>query len=460
MTPPWRVNSVLVRAETGPFCLEKDYDLKILRSKLKEVITENDIKFDAENVVPADDTLADDVWRAALDFYLEVGTLCTSTHRRILFDESEVKEAMKNHPGRFVLGEGRDSRELVHRQVEDSRKPFCLFSPDITCDEELFVPMSMAYLQEPLADGVCAPILEEVQGESIKADAPTEVKGAVAHAMMFREAARRVGRPGIFLQGVGTAQGDTAQIAASNPTWGERLTDGRFVPSTAELKVDYSMLNRMIHFHQYGCFVGALTGPMLGGLSEGPEGTAIVGTAYHIQGLMVNQAHYQNYFPIHLRHMNNTTEDLLWGISVAYQALARNTPLLSFSNGFTAAGPCTTMVLYEAAAHGLVSVVCGANLWEIAVARNKYKNRATPMEARMACEVANGAVTSGLKRPEANELALKIVNKYKNQIADAPLGKTFQECYDTKKVTPSEEYTKLYATVKDELRELGVPFEY
>lgn len=460
MTPPWRINEVLDRAETGPFCLEKDYDLKVLRTKLKDVIKQYEVKFDPDNIVPSDDSLADDVWKAGLDLYLEVGTLCTSTHRRILFDENEVKEAMRNHPGRFVVGEGRDSRELSHRRIEDPRKPFCLFSPDITCDEELFVPTSMAYLQEPLADGVCAPILEEVEGRSIKAGAPNEIKGAVAHAMMFREAARRVGRPGIFLQGVGTAQGDTAQIATSNQTWGMQLSDGRFVPSTSELKVDYSLLNRMVHFHQYGCFVGALTGPMLGGLCEGPEGTAIVGTAYHIQGLMVNQAHYQNYFPIHLKQMNNTTRDLLWGISLTYQALARNTPLLSLSNGFAAAGPCTSMVLYEAAAHGLVSVVSGANLWEIAVARNKYKNRATPMEAKMACEVGSAAAASGIKRSDANELVKQIVSKYENQIADAPMGKTFQECYDTKKIRPTDEYTRLYKSVKQELHDLGIPFEY
>jgi len=460
VTPPWRINEVLERADTGPICLEKDFDLNVFLPKLKDVIREYHIEFDPENIVPSDESLADDIWKAALDFYLEVGTLCTSTHRRILFDETEVREAMKNFPGRFVLGSGRDSRELLHRRVEDSRRPFCLFSPDITCDEELFVPMSMAYLQEPLADGVCAPILEEVEGRGIKAGAPIEVKGAVAHAMMFREAARRVGRPGIFLQSVGTAQSDAAQIATSNPTWGERLSDGRFVASTSELKVDYSLLNKMVHFHQYGCFVGALTGPMLGGFCEGPEGTAIVGTAYHIQGLMVNQAHYQNYFPIHIKHMHNTTGDLLWGISLAYQALARNTPLISFSNGFAAAGPCTAMVLYEAAAHGLVSVVSGANLWEMAVARNKYKNRATPMEARMACEVACGAAESGIKRPEANELVKKLVAKYQSQIADAPMGKTFQECYDVRKIAPRNEYTKLYGVVKAELQNLGVPFAY
>lgn len=460
MTPPWRINEVLDRAETGPICLEKDFELKVLVPKLKEVIKQHGIKFDPENLVPTDNSLADDLWKAALDLYLEVGTLCTSTHRRMLFDESEIREAMRNFPGKYVVGYGKDSKEMSHRGIEDPKRPFCLFSPDITCDEELFTPMSMAYLQEPLADGVCAPILEEVEGRSIKAGSPYETKGAIAHAMMFREAARRVGRPGIFLQGVGTAQSDAAQIAASSPMWGERLTDGRFVASISELKVDYSLLNKMVHFHQYGSFVGALTGPMLGGYCGGPEGTAVVGMAYHIQGLMVNQAHYLNYFPFHIKHMHNTTGELLWGISLVYQGLARNTPLISLSNGFAAAGPCTEMVLYEAAAHGLASAVSGANLWEMAVARNKYKNRATPMEAKMACEVGCGAAASGIKRADVNELIKKIVSKYEHRISEAPLGKTFQECYDVKKAMPTKEYAELYGAVKQELLDLGVPFAY
>ena len=118
------------------------------------------------------------------------------------------------------------------------------------------------------------------------------------------------------------------------------------------------------------------------------------------------------------------------------------------------------MVLYEAAAHGLTSVVSGANLWEIAVARNKYKNRATPMEARMACEIGCGAAESGIKRAEANELVKKIMSKYENQVPEAPLGKMFQECYDAKKVMPTREYAELYGIVKRELFDLGVPFAY
>ncbi|MHA1967631.1 MAG: monomethylamine:corrinoid methyltransferase, partial [Candidatus Hodarchaeales archaeon] len=385
---------------------------------------------------------------------------CTDTHRRILLSEEELSEALGNFPGKFTLGFGRDSREISSRQIEDSQRPFCMFTPDITCDEDLFVPMSMAYLQEPLADGVCAPILDEIEGMPIRSGFPTEVKGSVAHAMMFREAARRVGRPGIFLKSVGTAESDGAQIAASNPEWGERLTDGRFVASLTELKVNNSLLNKMVHFHTYGCYVGALTGPIFGGYTGGPEGTAVVGLAYHLQGLVVNQAHFMVYFPFHLKHTCNTMRELLWVLSTTYQALSRNSNLISLSAGYAAAGPCTPMVLREAATHALVSVVSGANLWIMAAAKNRHKNYATPMEARMAAEVGCEAAKEKISRGDANELALTLLKTYENQIEDAPLGKSFRECYDVQRCRPSTEYMALYKDTRRELVDLGVSFIY
>ncbi|MFX0204864.1 MAG: monomethylamine:corrinoid methyltransferase [Candidatus Hodarchaeota archaeon] len=459
-TPPWRINEVLDRAQNGPVCLENDFDLKLIVPNLRRVIKDYGISFDPTTPVPDDNDLADNLWKAAMDFYLEVGTLCTDTHRRILFTEDELKEALGNFPGKFTLGFGRDAKEISFRQIEDPQRPFCLFSPDITCDEDLFLPMSMAYLQEPLADGVCAPILDEIEGFPIRSGFPSEVKGSVAHAMMFREAARRVGRPGIFLKSVGTAESDAAQIAASNSEWGERLTDGRFVASVTELKVNNSLLNKMVHFHTYGCFVGALTGPIMGGYAGGPEGTAIIGIAYHLQSLVVNQSHFMCYFPFHLKHTCNTMRELLWVISATYQALSRNSKLISMSAGFTAAGPCTPMVLREAAAHGLVSVVSGANLWEIGVAKNRMKNYATPMEARMAAEVGCGVAKAKSSRREVNELVLALLKTYENNIENAPLGKNFRECYDVRKCKPSEEYTNLYRRTRKELEGLGIPFIY
>lgn len=457
MVPPWRLNQLLERVETGPICTERDFDLRILHPKLRSLIKEYDLKFDPEEIVPSDDSLADDLWNAAWDLYLDVGTLCLSNHRRILFEESEIKEAMRFSSSEITVGTGRDARRMGKREIEDTRTPHCILSPDITCDEEIFTPYTIAYLQEPLADGVCAPILDTIEGIPIKSGSPMEVKGSIAHAMMFREAARRVGKPGLNLQSVGTAESDAAQIAVSNPEWGARPSDTRFVPSIAELKIDYSLLNKMVHFHQYGGIPGALFGPLYGGYSGGAEGTALVGIASHIMALMVNQTYWSLYFPIHFRYSYNTSRELLWVLSVTYQALARNTPFISLSGGFTDAGPCTPMVLYEAAAHGLASTVSGANLWEIATAENKHKNRATPLEARLACEVGYGSAEERLKREDANELVKMMIAKYEGKLGNAPLGKMFQECYDLKTITPTKEYMDLYEVVKKELGDMGVP---
>ena len=130
------------------------------------------------------------------------------------------------------------------------------------------------------------------------------------------------------------------------------------------------------------------------------------------------------------------------------------------SNGIGSAGPCTEMVLHEAATHGLVSTVSGAHLWEYFSARNKNKDRTTPIEARMACEVGQAVTKMRLKREDANEMAKTLLKKYEDKIKDAPLGKKFQECYDVKRVRPTKEHMEVFGGVKKELIDLGIDFPY
>jgi len=451
---------VIERAEEGPICTERDFDLRILAPKLNEVVKKYDIHFDREQIIPSDDSLADDLWKAAFELYLETGTFCTTSNRRILFKEDEIKEALAQVNSQITVGFGKEAKDMYHRKVEDERRPFALLGPmGQSCDEELFVPISMAYMQEPIADGMSGPMLERIGGITIKTGGPSEVLGAVAHTMMIREAARRVGRPGMFLVSVATAATDGAQIAASNPEWGERLSDGRFVGALAELKVDYSLLRKMVHFHQYGCFVSTLSGPIVGGYT-GTEGATVLGVAYHLQGLMVSQSHLTCSFPIHMRHSCTTAPETLWSTGLVEQAVARNSKLISFAKGKAAAGPCTDMVLHEAAAHGLIGTVSGGNLYVIGAARNKQKERFTPMEAKMASEVGQVAADMRLKRSDANEIAKNIISKYEGKLENAPLGERFQECYDIHKLRPTPKHVELYERVKTELRDLGLEFSY
>ena len=458
--PPYKMWEILERARTGPFCEDDPFIMERFMPALQRVIKKHGVEYDPATPIPSDDALADAVWQAGVEFFLEVGVLCVDTHRIMTFDEGELREALYLTPGEYLVGSGKDSRWLRHRQVEDPDPPFVIFSPDINCDEELFFPMSVAYLKEPLADGFCAPILEESMGLKIKAKSPTELAGSIEHAMSLRQAAKLVGRPGIFLVAAGTAESDVGQISISNSDWGVRTTDSRLVGGLTELKIDNALLNKAAHYQQFGCFTGSLTGPIYGGYAGRAEGTAILQVAYHLMGLLVHQAHYQMNFPFHIHYTSGTSRELLWVASASHQAVARNSKLISVSNGFLNAGPATEMVLYEAAAHALASTVSGANIWEAAPARNKYKNRATPMEARMAAEVGHACARMSLTREGANELALKLLAKYEGQIPDAPLGSEFQECYDVRKAVPTQEYLDLYARVKDGLAGMGLQFPY
>ncbi|MFQ6076775.1 MAG: monomethylamine:corrinoid methyltransferase, partial [Candidatus Bathyarchaeia archaeon] len=93
-------------------------------------------------------------------------------------------------------------------------------------------------------------------------------------------------------------------------------------------------------------------------------------------------------------------------------------------------------------------------------ARNRHKDRTTPVEARMACEVGFAAAKMRMKRECAREIANELLKKYEDKIKDAPLGKKFQECYNIKSITPTQEYMNLYRNVKKELIDLGIDFPY
>ena len=456
----YRMWEVMERAQQGPFVEEKFFVSKIMIPKMKEVVKKYEIKYDPQSPVPADDGLADRMWQAAVEFFLEVGTYNQDTHRVIKFTEAEMKEALFAAPDHYIVGANQDARYFGHRDVEDSRKPFIIMSPDITYDEEYFLSSCIAYLKEPLLDGICSPLLEEFMGRKITSHFPSEIGGCMHHAMGLREAARLVGRPDAFLIAVGTAESDMSQIAVSNKEWGIRPNDGRLVGSITEMMTNNAMLNKAVHYQQFGCLAGCLSGAIYGGYAGGPEGTAVMQTAYHLHGLMVHQAQFQQSFPFHLNYGSNTGREMLWVVSTFSQAIARNTHLVQDSNGFANAGPGTDMLFYEGAAHAIASVVSGNNLWTLAPCRNKVQNHGTPLEARFAAEVAHAVVAQGMKREEANEVVNRLLAEYDHLIPKDNYGKPYHEVYDVKKAVPTQEYQDQFNRVKDIVAKMGVNFLY
>ena len=72
-------------------------------------------------------------------------------------------------------------------------------------------------------------------------------------------------------------------------------------------------------------------------------------------------------------------------------------------------------------------------------------------------EVAHAA--RGVSRSQANEMVLRLIACYQDDLDKRPVGKRFDEVYDSVRVRPTEEWLGVYEAVKDELRELGLDMD-
>jgi methylamine--corrinoid protein Co-methyltransferase len=437
----------------------KVFDLQV-GQVARRMVEKYGIKYDPQQVVPADDDLADRVYNAGLELFLELGIYCRDTGRLMKFTRDEVEWALKHAPVTVTYGQGRDVATIMQRTVEDPAPPFCMMTPVGTpVAEERFVPMVQSYAQEPLAQTFSSAFSQTVHGRPIKSGTPQEVEAAIWNVIKLREAARAAGRPQIGIHNlVSNAERTDAVLAAVQADFGVQPNDGLCIAATAELKIDYERVKKTAFLRQTGHNKYGLYGPLVGGYAGGPEATALVHVAHHFLGLIALEAQWHCGFPLHIHHGCNTSRDLLWLVSITAQALCRNTHLLVTANTFAAAGPCTAMVAYEVVAHALAATVSGAHLDLAAVARNRHPEHASGMEARIGAEAGHLTARQGITRDQANEIIKPILAQYEDQLAEAPIGKRFDECYDLETLQPTQEYVELYGQVKETLQGFGLDY--
>lgn len=197
--------------------------------------------------------------------------------------------------------------------------------------------------------------------------------------------------------------------------------------------------------------------PIYGGYAGGLEETTIVGVASTINSFVMAHATWHLDGPVHVR----------WGITTAREALAvaghicraidANTNMVLGNQYYTMAGPCTEMCLLEVAAQAITDTASGREIMSgVASAKGVKTNFHTGMEARMMAEAAYWA--AGVPLPKVNEILNKIVGSYEKSYKTAPVGKPFQECYDTVKVVPTQEYLDVYATAVKTLTGFGIDY--
>ena len=456
----FNVFEITERALNGPLCSEKDFDLKIFVPELRRIIKEYGIKYDPKNPVSSDDDLADNIFKAGIEFYSKVGIYCPDTERRITFTDEEVKQALAIGPEEIKFGEGVDRRTFPHRVPEDPTPPWCSLGAGggAVSSELHLMSLIRAYARNPLCWSITTPSLTHVDGKIIVAGSPIELEAAIRNITLAREALRQAGRPGLpIVNGVASATHASSHIAGLN--FGIRPTDAMEIGAHHEMRVDFDSMNKVAYTLSAGTQIWAENGVVLGGMAGGPATTAIVTAAYNILDILVLRGSIQHPFPIHYNLRTTTTRDTLWVRSVANQAITRNSWLPVANLGYVGAGPMTKMALYETAAWVIASVVSGGSIEAEGIAKNAHVDHTSPIEPYFASEVAHAV--AGLGRKEANQIVKALLSKYEDQLADAPIGSPLQECMDLETGEINSSFLKLYRDVRQEMTdEFGIDYKY
>jgi len=446
---------VVKRALTGPVCAERDYDLKIFNRKLMEIVKEHEIRFDPETPVPSDGGIADEVFNAALDFYSQVGTYCPDTGRIIKFSEEELRDAIRTAPSSVRVGEGTDERDFVARKPETKTPPFCSVGGAIPMSsEDLFLSLSEARGEIPLATGICMAIPDTVYGTKIMLGSPFEIFASVRSVVLTKEGLRRAGRPGLpIMNSIAIAVSDAATIAggiALGPG------DAYEVSAIGEMKITFSLLNKVAHALNAGGKIVAGNGPVYGGYCGGAEGTAVAIAAYTFMGQLVQRGAIHHPYPTHYKLTAvNSNRPLLWAQSVAYQAVTRNTHIPLMAIPYVAAGPSSKMRYCEIASTVTAIVVSGGSL-EL-LGHKGGLDLDSPLDLQFATEVGHAVL--GMKTEDANEIVKRLLPNYEDHLSTPPAGKKYQELFDVNAARPSEEHYRQYREYKKRIADYGIPIE-
>ena len=234
-------------------------------------------------------------------------------------------------------------------------------------------------------------------------------------------------------------------------------SDSHEVSQLNELKIDLDALSVIAHYNANSDIIMDEQMPIFGGYAGGVEETAIVDIATHINAFVMSNASWHLDGPVHIRWGSTNTRETLMIAGWTWATISEFTDMLSGNQYYPCAGPCTEMCLLEASAQSITDTASGREILSgVAAAKGVVQDKTTGMEARMMGEVARA--TAGMDIADVNKILDALVSSYEGNYANAPEGKTFQECYDIATVTPTDEYVKVYEGARKKLEEFGLTF--
>ena len=451
-----RLSDIVDRSENGPYQKEEDFDLMLVR-RVRKLVKEYGLNFDPQVLVPTDDDMADRLYQAALQLFVEVGAYNQTTERQVLFTRGEVEEIVAAQPSSVVLGTGKEAVVEQHREVESDIPCRVHCGPTgLPSSERYHKLILQSCAQEPLVDCLGAGSVASYMGHPIVPGSPTEILGTRRDSVEAREAIRKAGRPGMHIQDNATPLTAQGKMAAFDPAGALRPSDGLLVSQMVEMKTDYDQLSRVAYMQAVEMHIVDLLTPLIGGIGGGAEGTALLTVAEHILGAVLYHPSYHFMGHMHLMRINNTDRMGLWIQAMAGQALARNTPMIVVNDIYCVSGTGTPDLLWEVAAGAMIGTVCGTHQHGMGVAGGATLDQTTGLEARFQAQAAHAAL--GLTRENVNELVLECLSHYEDRLDEPNLGKSFPDLYDEDTLEPGDEWLDHFNSVGDALTEMGLDF--
>jgi methylamine--corrinoid protein Co-methyltransferase len=448
---------IVQRSEDGPYMKESDFE-RALSKCTAEQVKKHGLKFNPKTPVPWDDDMADRLYQAGLELFLEMGVYNQTTERRILFSRGEAEELVGRARSRLALGTGKDAIVMQRRDVEGMMPAVVLSGPTGTpCSEEYHPLILLSCAQEPLVDMLGAGSVSTYMGRQIIPGTPLEILGARRDSVVARDVVRKAGRPGMHISDVAVPLTCQGKMAAVNPEYGLRPSDAFLVSQMVELKTDYDQLSRAAYLQSIGMHIVDLMTPLIGGLGGGAEGTAVVTIACHILGVVLYDASYHMMSHTHMRWVNNTDRMGLWMQAIVGQALSRNTPIPALNDIYCVSGAGAEELLWEVAAGAVAGTPSGMNMQGAGCTGGFKTDHTTGLEARFIAEVSHACL--GMTRQQANELVLELLTHYEHTFNEPNRGQPFPEVYDRGTVEPKEPWLEKYHTVREAVIKMGLDLD-
>jgi methylamine--corrinoid protein Co-methyltransferase len=448
---------IVKRSEGGPFMKEADFE-RMLSKTTAELVKKHGLKFNPQTPVPWDDDMADRLYQAGLELFLELGAYNQTTERCIKFTRAEVAELVGRARNRLVLGTGKDAVIMQHRELESTTPAVVLSGPTGTpCSEKYHPLILLSCAQEPLVDMLGAGSVSTYMGHQIIPGTPLEILGSRRDAVVARDAVRKAGRPGMHISDVAVSLTCQGKMAAVDELYGLRPSDAFLVSQMIELKTSYDQLSRVAYMQGIGMHIVDLMTPLIGGLGGGAEGTAVVTIACHILGTVLYSASYHMMSHTHMRWVNNTDRMGLWMQAMVGQALTRNTPIPALNDIYCVSGAGAEELLWEVAAGAVAGTPSGMNMQGAGCTGGYFTDHTTGLEARFIGEVSHACL--GMTRQQANDLVLELLPHYEKTFNEPNRGQPFPEVYDENTVEPKEHWLEKYHHVREAIIKIGLDLD-